>query len=597
MLLPYTDAVLEMGRKILRGESFSGRERHCVYLNTGGPRFANISAVSGLDFPEDGRGMAVTDWDFDGDADLWISNRTAPRVRLLRNDTAAGNRFVAIRLTGNGTTSNRDAIGARLTLRAGGVSLLRTLKAGEGFLSQSSRWLHFGLGKQGAIESLTIRWPDGSEQTLSSIEPDRFYDMRQGEDIPTLFSPPGPRAPLSPSVVEVPPPTEKMRLRLIARTPLPRLAYEDFTGNTHRVREHLDKPLLLNLWASWCAPCKTELDELRDAGAHVLALSLDGLGQESPTTRQDARDFWAANGYGFDAGFADENLIELLQFYHQVMFLDRRPFPVPTSFLIDTDGTVGAIYKGPVTAAEIDEDIAHLRDEPQQRRARAVPFTGRWQGELPEVTPTELARAFVTDDMLGEAMAYLEEFGSDHGNPLRPQVFMELAQKLRRQGHSGEAQMIANAAVQLSERQVRQQKPRASRETALMGPPIGAEVESLAWSEEALFLRIAVDVPPGHHGYIDKGDDGYFIPLSFAFPDLEQKGIEAEITSVTPGVRDEKVRAQVLRGRADFAFRLAPAPPRSADLTARIRYQICNDITEICYPPGQLGLPITSPTR
>ncbi len=283
VLVPYTDAVLEMGRKILRGESFSGRERHCVYLNTGGPRFANISAISGLDFPEDGRGMAVTDWDFDGDPDLWISNRTAPRVRLLRNDTAAGNRFVAIQLTGNGTTSNRDAIGARLTLRVGGVPLLRTLKAGEGFLSQSSRWLHFGLGKQDAVESLTVRWPDGSVQSVPSIEPNRFYDVRQGEDMPVVFAPPGRRALLSPSVVEVPPPTEKMHLRLVARTPLPRLDYEDFSGNGHRVREHLDRPLLLNLWASWCAPCKAELDELRTAGAHVLALSLDG-----PRTRLDS---------------------------------------------------------------------------------------------------------------------------------------------------------------------------------------------------------------------------------------------------------------------------------------------------------------------
>ncbi len=449
----YTEAVLEMGRMILQGRSFSGRERHCVYLNTGGPRFANISAVSGLDFPEDGRGMVVTDWDFDGDPDLWISNRTAPRLRFLRNDTAAGNRFVAIRLTGNGTTSNRDAIGARLTLRVGGVPLLRTLKAGEGFLSQSSRWLSFGLGKEGAVESLVVRWPDGSEQTFSEIEPNRFYEIKQGEGVPAVFTPPGRRVEFSPSAVALPPSTQKMRLRLAARTPLPRLSYRDLEGKERRVREHLDKPLLLNLWASWCAPCKAELDELNTAGAHVLALSLDGLGEESSTTRRHAREFWKESGYRFAAGFADERLIELLQFYHRAMFLDRRSFALPTSFLIDTDGAVGAIYKGAVTAAELDEDIAHLKDSPDDRRARAIPFTGRWQGEPPEVTPTELARAFITDDMLGEAVEYLEEFGSDHDNPLRPQVFLELAQKLRRQGHTEEAEVMAAAAKQLLERQ------------------------------------------------------------------------------------------------------------------------------------------------
>ena len=448
----YTDAVVEMGREILRGRSFSGHERHCVYLNTGGPRFANISAVSGLDFPEDGRGMVVTDWDFDGDPDLWISNRTAPRLRFLKNNTVTGNRFVAFRLTGNGTTSNRDAIGARLRLRVGGAELLRTLKAGEGFLSQSSRWLHFGLGKDGAIESLAIRWPDGEEQTFPEIEPNRFYEVEQGEDVLAVFTPPSDRVKLSPSVVAVPPSTQNMRLRLTARVPLPRLSYRDLAGQERRVREHLDKPLLLNLWATWCAPCKGKLDELDAAGAHVLALSLDGLGEESPTTRQHAQEFWRDNGYRLAAGFADEQLIELLQFYHRAMFLDRRPFPLPTSLLIDTDGAVGAIYKGAVTVAQLTEDITHLNDSPADRRARAVPFTGRWQGEPPTVTPTELAQAFIADDMLSEAFAYLEEFGSDHDNPLRPLVFMELAQKLHRRGHTEQAQVIAAAAEQLSQR-------------------------------------------------------------------------------------------------------------------------------------------------
>ena len=139
------------------------------------------------------------------------------------------------------------------------------------------------------------------------------------------------------------------------------------------------------------------------------------------------------------------------------MFLDRGSFPVPTSFLIDTDGAVGAIYKGAVTAAELDEDLAHLKDSPQDRRARAVPFTGRWQGEPPEVTPTELARALIADDMLGEAVEYLEEFGSDHDNPLRPQVFMELSEKLRRQGHTEEAEVMAAAARQLHERNAKKE--------------------------------------------------------------------------------------------------------------------------------------------
>jgi len=64
---------------LLRKEhhSWSGRERNCAFLNCGGSRFADVSAISGLDFADDGRALAVVDWDQDGNLDLWFHNRTA----------------------------------------------------------------------------------------------------------------------------------------------------------------------------------------------------------------------------------------------------------------------------------------------------------------------------------------------------------------------------------------------------------------------------------------------------------------------------------------------------------------------------------------
>ena len=123
-------------------------------------------------------------------------------------------------------------------------------------------------------------------------------------------------------------------------------------------------------------------------------------------------------------------------------------------------------------------------------------------------------------------------------------------------------------------------------------PSVAAELVSgsISRSTEELSLRIAVEVPAGHHGYIDKGDDGFFIPFSFSFPALEETGVVAEMTSAPPGVRDDKVRARVLRGRADFSFRLVPAPRPAALVAAALRYQICNDQTGICYPPKVLRI-------
>ena len=127
---------LELSRMVREGRSWSGRERNCSFLNTGSERFATVSAISGLDFPDDARAIGLVDWDQDGDQDLWVSNRNAPRLRFLRNDTPSGSHFLGLRLQGDGTTTNRDAIGARVEVAgAAGRTLLKTLRAGEGFLS------------------------------------------------------------------------------------------------------------------------------------------------------------------------------------------------------------------------------------------------------------------------------------------------------------------------------------------------------------------------------------------------------------------------------------------------------------------------------
>ena len=120
-----------------RGGSLSGRERHCVFLNMGAtsggaPQFANQSAGSGLDLSDDGRAIALSDWDGDGDVDMWISNRNAPRLRFMRNDSPAENHFVSLQLIANGTTTNRDAIGARVEVVTSEGRSIKTLRAGEG---------------------------------------------------------------------------------------------------------------------------------------------------------------------------------------------------------------------------------------------------------------------------------------------------------------------------------------------------------------------------------------------------------------------------------------------------------------------------------
>ena len=140
-LEPYLESLRALHERLDEGLSFSGNERNCAFLNPGraGGPFANVSAVSGLDFPDDGRGVALFDLEGDGDLDVAISNRTAPRLRLMRNELPAGDRFVALYLEGDGAGTNRDAVGARVELETTDGTLRRSVRAGEGFLSQSSR--------------------------------------------------------------------------------------------------------------------------------------------------------------------------------------------------------------------------------------------------------------------------------------------------------------------------------------------------------------------------------------------------------------------------------------------------------------------------
>ena len=129
-----------------------------------------MSAIAGFDLPDDGRALAQVDWDDDGDLDCWISNRNGPQLRFLENRTnelSADRHFLKVHLVG--VDSNRDAVGARVALFLRGDldrPLTRTVRAGDSFLSQSSKRLHFGLGDRSEIDRLEVTWPTGATQVV-----------------------------------------------------------------------------------------------------------------------------------------------------------------------------------------------------------------------------------------------------------------------------------------------------------------------------------------------------------------------------------------------------------------------------------------------
>jgi enediyne biosynthesis protein E4 len=165
-----------------------------LFRNSGKTKFEEVTAKLGsaLQRPIVGRGAAYGDFDNDGDLDLLITANNGP-ARLLRNDN--GNQNDMLRVKTVGTRSNRDGIGAKVTVKTNtGARLFAMVKTGSSYLSQSELPLTFGLGKpeDGNTVSIEILWPSGQKDKISDIKPNQFITVKEGKGItsaqPIVFS-------------------------------------------------------------------------------------------------------------------------------------------------------------------------------------------------------------------------------------------------------------------------------------------------------------------------------------------------------------------------------------------------------------------------
>lgn len=402
----YARAFREASRLADEGRSWSGREPNCCFLNTGQLRFADVSATARFNYLDDSRALGVSDWDHDGDLDVFLVNRTAPQVRFLRNDWGSTQHHLSLRLIG--TKTNRDGIGARVELYRTHESPpeIRTVTAGCSFLSQSSKWVHFGLGQDTRLSHVVVRWSGGAVERFSGdLRADGRYRLVEGTGTAERLPPRGDIPQWTSTEPKLPAGTEQARVVFRAPVPLPSLLAADISGQERPLT--WPRPTLVTLWSSGCPSCRAELGEFTahadeiSARMRLVALNVDQLHRSAPELAT-TRDQIERLKLPFDVGLATPELMSKLEILRGELFSNRLPFPVPTSFLVNTQGEMISVYVGPVAVNSLLEDV-ELVDMPlPRRRERATRLSGRWLVPARRQPVVDLVSAFrdagYTDD-------------------------------------------------------------------------------------------------------------------------------------------------------------------------------------------------------
>ena len=340
--------------ELLRSDgTWSGYERNVFYANNGDGSYSDVSGALGLDLLEDGRAFALADFDGDGRLEVFFKNRNAPQLRLLKNIMKDLPASVAFRL--RGTKSNRDGIGATITLETTSGRQTRMLQAGSGFLSQHSKEVFFGLGDGKGSVQASIRWPSGLVQKLSNIPINHRIWVKEGseairsEAFKTLMPTPDVSC-----IQEVEPLPMDVQTWLLAPIAAPEFSLPDVTGRIQTLSSLRGQCVLL---------CFNSAKSQKQAILPGLVQFIVNVDEFDVNTARQSKNVSGA-----------QDVAAVYNLLFRTIFDRHRDLSLPTSFLIDGKGDIVKVYQGRYTQEEIENDIRNIPRTPAQRRAVALPF-------------------------------------------------------------------------------------------------------------------------------------------------------------------------------------------------------------------------------
>ncbi len=365
--------------ELIRSDAtWNGYERNVFYANNRDGTFSEVSGTVGLDFPDDSRAFVLADLDHDGRLEIILKNRNAPQLRILRNVMKDLGNSVVFRL--RGTKSDRDAIGAAVTVESTAHRQTKYLQAGSGFLSQHTKELFFGVGKTEGTVRVSILWPSGLTQFFEHLPVNQRIEIEEGSE--KFLAKPFAGAPASYSRTgeiqkrEVLP--ASVETWLIEPLSAPEFALPDLAGNMRELRSLRGGAVLLSFWAVASPSCHEQLQDLQkyltilaSSGVRIVGVNVDDAG-DSPTVRS----FAAKEALTFPNLLATNDVAGIYSIIYRYLFDRRRDLPIPSSFLLDKDGMIIKVYQGLVSHERLIEDVKAIPKSTEDRVRKALPRGG-----------------------------------------------------------------------------------------------------------------------------------------------------------------------------------------------------------------------------
>jgi tetratricopeptide (TPR) repeat protein len=348
--------------------TWSGFERNVFYLNNRDGTFSDISGVVELDFVEDARTFALADFDLDGRLEVVLKNRNGPQLRYLKNVLPDLPPAISFRLTGK--KSNRDAIGAKITIETAEGRQTRTVRCGSGFLAQHTKETFFGLGHTTQAVQAIIEWPSGLTQKLKDMPLNHRIYVEEGSPPGTLqpyAKPPKvSTVPLSTPGAEVLP--EAAETWLLVPVLAPDFSLSDTAGGVNSLSSHRGRSVLLHFWSANMPDARDilkQFEQSRDGWS--------GKGLQLLTVNVDAT---TNDRYTFPVFKASPDVIATYNLLFRQLFDRHRDMSVPLSFLLDSAGNIVKVYQNSLSKEKIDADFQNFPKSNEERLAKALPFAG-----------------------------------------------------------------------------------------------------------------------------------------------------------------------------------------------------------------------------